>query len=372
MFFRRIQMKIVFIINSISAQRCIKRVEEFIANGYEVDVFGFSRKMAVPLEPKNFRLNVIGTFENAMPFAKRLKLMCKSIKDVIRKYESENVIYYLFQLDVALSFKLVTHCNKYIYEESDLMHTYISNRLVKNLLEYVDKWIINKSILSIFTSEGFLNYHYGDSKPNNTIVVPNRLNQSIQTLCLQEKVESNCLRVGFVGFPRYKSIINFASFFCRNYKEHEFHFYGDSSNLSENDLENLKKYSNCYFHGSFRNPEDLPQIYSQIDLVLSTYDTDYENVRYAEPNKIYESIYFETPIIVSENTFLEKKIKKLGIGYSVNANNENEVILLIDRIAKNGMKTEIDACKLIPKDKCININTLLFEMLKLKLNKNER
>ena len=65
-------MKIVFIINSISAQRCIKRVEEFIANGYEVDVYGFSRKMAVPLEPKNFRLNVIGTFENAMPFAKRL------------------------------------------------------------------------------------------------------------------------------------------------------------------------------------------------------------------------------------------------------------------------------------------------------------
>ena len=35
------------------------------------------------------------------------------------------------------------------------------------------------------------------------------------------------------------------------------------------------------------------------DMVVATYDVTIENVRYAEPNKIYEAIFFETPIILS-------------------------------------------------------------------------
>ena len=118
-----------------------------------------------------------------------------------------------------------------------------------------------------------------------------------------------------------------------------------------------------HFHGKFKTPEDLPAIYSQLDLVLSTYDTDSDNVRYAEPNKLYEAIYFETPIVVSSNTFLSKKVKELGVGFELDVNRENVESfissLTIDKISQ--VKEKI---KLYPKDFAIDDVSILFDKIK--------
>ena len=101
---------------------------------------------------------------------------------------------------------------------------------------------------------------------------------------------------------------------------------------------------------------DLPDVYGSIDLVLATYDVKYENVKYAEPNKIYESIYFETPIIVSSGTFLAKKVKRLGIGYDVNAMNEEEVVAFVKNLNEEDLSKKRANAKAIEKRKTLNIN----------------
>lgn len=356
-------MKVVFILNAISSPIYIKRIDEFVENGYDVDVYGFDRGLGV--SSSNYKINVIGEFGASLSYGKRLPIMTKAIKRVVENYKQKDVIYYLFQLDVALAFRLCTSYTKYIYEEPDMMHTYLNNSVIKRLFEWFDKYIIRRSLLSVFTSEGFLQYHYGEQWPSNVALIPNKLNPTILSTTPKEKEKNQGrLRIGFVGMLRYKSIKSFIATFCSNYPDYDFIVYGKINDKEKQTFEELNNYPNYHFNGAFKNPDDLPEIYSNLDLVLATYDTDYENVCYAEPNKIYEAIYFETPIIVSKGTFLEDKVKKLGIGFSLNAMDPKEIMGLIDSIVKKGLVKEIESCKSVHKEDCLNVNHDFFKKLK--------
>ena len=94
----------------------------------------------------------------------------------------------------------------------------------------------------------------------------------------------------------------------------------------------LEERDNVHFHGHFKNPDDLPLVYSQIDVVVSTYDVENVNVQYAEPNKLYESIYYRTPIIVSKGTFLAKQVERFHSGYAVDVSEDQNIVSLVHQI----------------------------------------
>ena len=355
------EKKIIFIINSIQNQRCIKRIQEFAENGYEIHAYAFSR-LNVTYTDKGFPITIIGNFSNEMSYIKRLPIISKAIKNICRKHM--NGCYYLFGLDIAIAFYLHKGNKPYIYEESDLVHTYINNSIIKNLLAKIDKHIIKHSKMTVFTSMGFAYYHFGDKMPSNCHVIANRLSTKVLALPQVVKKESDNLRIGFVGKIRFESVRNFADVFCKRFPKNTFHFYGNSESESEKEMfEPLKKYKNCFFHGSFITPNDLPEIYSNIDLVLSTYDISCDNVRYAEPNKLYEAIYFETPIIVSKSTFLAKRVKDLGIGYCINAMDENEIIDFVSNLSKESLSQKIKNAASINKKEAVNYNEVFFNKL---------
>lgn len=352
--------KIVFIINSISNPRCIKRVNEFVDNGYNVVIYAFSRNESMHNQLK-VDIKIVDSFSNDLSYSKRLPKLFRSIKKVVLTHRKDNVLYYLFALDVAMIFRICCRTS-YIYEESDLQHTYISNTYVRNGMEWIDKQIIKKSLLSVFTSDGFIRYHFRDKRPENVYLIENKLDQNVQKLhfCNKHKFDKNNLSIGFVGSPRYESLYSFIDIFCKNFPSYTFHIYGAPVNEK---LKTYTKYNNCVLHGYFRTPDDLPSIYSNIDLVVSTYDTKYDNVRYAEPNKLYEAIYFETPIIVSSNTFLAEKVNNLGIGYDLDPFNESQIINLIDSLSCDNYLSKIECIKKIPKESVININAAFFKKL---------
>lgn len=361
--------KIVFIANSLSIQRVIKRINSFVDAGYNVEVYGFMRSDVghngnVDIR---FKYSVIGEFPNSMPYIKRLFLMHKCIKDIIPSVSDGNTLLYLFGLETALVTTRLTK-TPYVYEEADLVHTYIGNRFVRSFLEKKDVNIIKKSQLTVLTSEGFVDYHFGINPPSNITVVSNRLNPSVLNLKKETKpnLDVKHLKFGFVGSFRFDSIVNFCRVFVKEYPQHEMHVYGviDDTNRAF-----FSQFDNFYYHGPFKNPDDLPNIYANIDLSLSTYDATTVNARYAEPNKMYEAIYFDTPIIVSKDTYLEKKVRNLGIGYAIDALADEEILSFV-----NGLSIEsIDKCvynlKKINKSEAVNSTDKLFEHInKIVLN----
>ena len=359
-------MKVIFIVNSIQNQRCIKRISEFVSEGADVQVYAYSRQSETYTN-NTFPIEIIGRLDNSLSYSKRFPILYRSIKYVVNKYRKSRCLFYLFGLDIAMVFRLQCKREKYIYEESDLVHTYVNNSLLKCFLESVDKRIIKKSVKTVFTSEGFAIYHFGDKRPSNVIVIPNRLNSSILNLDYSspKTMNQDRIRIGFVGKPRFKSVVNFAKVLCEYSDRFEFHIFGGPILEEVDGFRALEKYSNYYYHGPFKNPDDLPKVYSSIDLVLSTYDIEYENVRFAEPNKIYEALYFETPIIVSNNTFLAQKVERLGIGFSVDPLNDEEVKALLRTLNTGTIQKKQVSCASINKDSLIDSNHQFIQSLLL-------
>ena len=357
--------KIVFILNNITITRCLKRVSEFIDNGYDVDVYGFEQQIGESYAtPSNFNITIIGKYSRKESYFARLKTYYKSLKPLFKKYKGQDVIFYYFFFNIAFAARL--SCGRaFIYEESDMPYTSLSNKLLRKLFGAIDKKIIQKSLLTVMTSEGFIDYHFGDHRPKNIIVVPNRVNPALIKFPYHKKqLDVNHLSIAFVGGFRYASVLNFATVVAESFPQHEFHVYGIVIDNGEA-LDSLcKKYQNIHFHGKFRNPDDLPSIYEKIDLVIASYDATSINAQYAEPNKMYEAIFFRTPIVVSSNTFLAKKVNKLGIGYSVNALNKQEIVAFINGLTEKSITDKIQALGRIPQVDATNENPELFDYLR--------
>ena len=147
-----------------------------------------------------------------------------------------------------------------------------------------------------------------------------------------------------------KNIHNFIKVFLTNFPNHHFHLFGLIGNDSFSDVINMPNFHN---HGPVQNPDDLPSIYTSIDMRLCTYDARMVNVQWAEPNKLYEAIYFEKPIIVSKNTFLQRKVNKLGIGVAIDAMNDDEIIDFIERITVYDLQTMVNNIQKINKASCV-------------------
>lgn len=350
--------KIVFILSSFHI-RCIKRIKEFISNGYDVEVYGF-RRDNVQIDIK---ATVIGDIIPQSSHVKRIPVIIKGVKTVLRNIKHQDVVVYVFGLDVAMWLFILNRKHPYLFEESDLYHTYVGNSLVRNSLERLDKRIIRKSMLTVFTSEGFAKYHFGDNIPDNITFITNRLAESVLRCKPVNKhpIDINHLSIGFVGAIRFKAVMHFAEYLLNHYPQHEFHFWGiitDEAKMNEL-LHNPK----CFYHGKFSTPTDLPEIYSSIDLVLSTYDAEFINVRCAEPNKFYESLYFDTPIIVSEGTFLGEKVCRYNSGYVIDAMNDESIEQFISNLTPEDLANKVASIKKVPKMDSVNINDDFFKKL---------
>lgn len=358
-------MNIVFILGNSVNQNGIKRIDEFFSRGYKVSAYGFHRNIKVDILQKNVKMNIVGSFNNDMPYKNRIGIISRGIKQVIKNTKNEKPIYYLIGSDIGLVFSFISS-NPFIYEEADLVHTYINNKVIRSVFKYLDKRVIRKSILTVFRSEGFIRYYFKSKCPNNVTFIANRLNVNLLDYKSLEKpkLDLEHLKFGFAGAIRFQSIYNFAHTLLKNFPQHEFHFYGIPSSEKDGLLfKELEAYKNCFFHGPFKNPADLPLVYNNMDLVLSTYDVEFDNVRYAEPNKLYESIYFETPIIVSSGTFLAEKVKRLGVGYEIDAMDTDTICNFVSNLTEDSIKDKQLKAASIDKYELVNINDKFFDKL---------
>lgn len=354
---------IVFILASIDAPHILKRIGEFIDNGYNVEVYGFKhfRETSLVL-PDRFKIKIIGEITQAN-YWKRISTLIRGIKNVISDCKGKDVIYYLPSLDVAI-FHLLYCRLPYIYEESDLKHTYVNSRSIQFVLECISKIIIKGAKVAAFTSEGFRRYHFKSKIPANTCLVPNKLNSSIINLTpvSKEKINLDHIRFAFVGKSQFASVYNFAEEIAMKYPQHEMHFYGTVDERDSSIINKLKGYNNICFHGRFANPVDLPSIYSKVDILLAIFDLTPSNWLYAEPNKLYDSIYFRTPIVAPKGTFLEERVLEMGIGYSIDMQKE-KVEDFISALTNEDLNNKIENLRKIPQSYAVNNNEVLFNMV---------
>ena len=348
-------MKIVVIANSLSQPRIIKRIESLSKLDCELKIYGYDRGIYTCNSlPKSLSVEILGAQKDGVSYKNKFSQVKNDISNIISKEGKNDVLYYAFGFIQALF--LFAQKVKYIYEISDIVYAYKKFALVSPFVKILDKKIIAQSKVTILTSEGFADYFYGDNRPQNIIIHPNKLNSFFNSFSDRKvkDIDINHLVFSFIGAIRYPdTILRFAKIIGKYYPQHEFHFYGESSYEKDFKLE-TKEYSNVKYFGKFNNPKDLGSIYSKVDVVVACYDVSSLNEKIAEPNKLYESLFFCKPIIVSTTTFLSKQVEKYGCGFSIDAHEDKNIINLINCLDYNVLNNIVETEFLIDRNTLID------------------
>jgi succinoglycan biosynthesis protein ExoL len=353
--------KIVFLLGNISESICIKRIKSFISAGFPVEVYGFDRgKYNVNAHIEGLHLNVLGFQPDGRAYVQKAIKNQRAVRKIFARHHKENPVYYSFGF-VWTAILRLNGCKCYIYEIADVLYGYNRFNAISWLFRMIDKNLINKSIFTVLTSAGYGRYLYGRYLPVKIKVHPNRIDHSFMTYnrpsgSLPDHHKG--LVFSYVGAFRYpNTIFRFTRIIGEQYPDYEFHFYGDSE-LTPEVIRMTHLYHNVKFFGPFRNPEDLPGIYSGIDIVVACYDTQSLNERIAEPNKLYESLYFRKPIIVSGGTFLAERVTRLKCGYVIDASHDENIISLLENIRIADLQQIVYHIDQIPLDEIVDDNAM--------------
>ncbi len=255
----------------------------------------------------------------------------------------------LDMLQIAIAYqKNKSTGTKIIYEVADL-HRYIVDkqkdlfhRVIRRYLIYKDYKSTKRYDLLIITSEAYEKIYFGKFVPKEKILfMPNMPDISIyRDYCKKRNGE---FTVGYIGGVRYKKqIYNLieAAKVC-NIK---LFFAGFEDEPIE--IEPIcKAEPNIEWVGRFEYVE-APKLYGKCDVVYSVYDADMANVRVALPNKLYEAIFCEMPIIVAKDTYLAELVTKWGVGIVVNHREIKDLVEGIKELQKKEVRDRcVDNCR---------------------------
>ncbi|MGJ0302823.1 glycosyltransferase [Aliarcobacter cryaerophilus] len=239
-------------------------------------------------------------------------------------------------IDTLALFKICTLFQKIdtkiVIEISDLRnHTY-TNSLKSKVMRAIEQFMFRFVDKLIVTSPKFYEMYYNKLFDGKYFVLENKplSNMIPQKL---EKVKNDKIVIGIVGLllqgKPYETLFET----IKNDDRFEVHIYGKGTyqKLVE---EYANKYKNIKYFGEYNFFQDSAKIYASLDILYMPYDTTNGslNNKIALPNKLYEAIYFQVPIITSSGTYLGELVEEYGIGETIKCCDEKELLNILNNI----------------------------------------
>lgn len=329
--------KIIFLVNSLSQPRCIRRIESIAALGYDVVVYGYDRNQYnCNVLSKNIECHVLGNLPKGEGYFSKLLTIRKDVKKIIDKHKEENCLYYSFGYFESLFLRL--NNVPYTYEISDIAYGSPKFDKVRFLMKAIDRNLVKNAKFTLLTSEGFKGFL--EQRKGNYIIQPNKVNRKIYNVNRTPlNLKNNSIVFSFIGMIRYPSMMRFAEVIGKYFPQHEFHFYGEANiEATQNIINELtSKYSNIKIYGAFKNPDDFEKIYNSIDVVVTTYGNESLNERILDPNKLYEGILFCRPLIASKGTYLGIQVEKYKCGLTIDSSTHESIRNAVEKITINNL-----------------------------------
>lgn len=327
-------MTVCFLLTHVPNPRMNKRIEVFKTQA-DTHVICTRRASQNVWEPTQDVDHVI--FDIDLPSAKhilrRYVVSQDFQKKALEKLEElkPNVIYAegLDTLIIAGKYKK-THDVRIVFEVADLRENYITkpkkvvDRIITTMLLQREKKAFRNVDFLVVTSPKFYDMHYNALiSRDKMLFIPNA--PDVEAFKDYKKHDGD-FTVGFIGGIRYlqqmKMLVDAAEKVGCNVL-----FAGAGG--TSTDYEEIQAYckgkDHVQFTGRYDYNTQIAGLYGMVDCVFAVYDADNPNVRIALPNKLYESILCELPIIVAKGTYLEELVKEWGVGVSVSHRDVNEL-----------------------------------------------
>lgn len=350
--------RLVVVSMAINQPRVQRRILFLESAGFDVCVYAFDRRIYGKSDffsKFNGEVYLLGCMTGGGGLSNYLSLLMGLFKVAYAEIlKNKKVIYFFGFPPILINFLLGNA--KRIYEVGDLRFTSLDESLKKLAqLKIENKFLKNVDVL-VLTSPGFLDeFNSRIQLPAyRTLIIENGIPEELLNQWVRPQKEfmeyGPVIRIGFIGFLRYLPVLaEFVKAVGNRSKSFEMHIYGDGYDLQPF-IKLCDRYDNVHFYGKFRNPEDVQRLYSGIDISLAVYDNGDRNVQLALPNKLYESIYFGVPLIVSSGTCLSERVGKWGVGFDVDPQDAGFVDRFLDSLDLMELRHKALACLNVPID----------------------
>lgn len=346
------QSRVVIIAMAINQPRVQRRILAIDQAGFDVTVYAFDRKIydnSSSLVGSRAKIQLIGSMAGGVAVGNLLSLLFGLTKVVLSEARRPKQFLYFFGFPTILVSKCLGKAYR-IYEISDLRFSSWDTGLSKSIQLKLENRFLRIANAIVLTSAGFLRELEPrvPSLRGKAIVIENGIPEELMEYWRRPHspsgVSSSRIRIGFIGHVRYIPILSeFVKAVGERSTDYELHIYGNGYNL-QSFIELCDQFDNVVFHGKFENPEDVPRLYRHIDVGLAVYDNSDRNVQLALPNKLYESVYFGVPLIVSYGTSLWDRVSRWGVGYGVDPLVEGFAERLLDSLSVSDIKNKQEAC----------------------------
>lgn len=248
----------------------------------------------------------------------------------------------LDMLLIAWIYSLFYKC-RIIYEIADVHNLLMEKqsklpfKVLQGGMYHLEKFCSKKVDLLVLTSEKFYDCYYSRMIPRDRVFIFHNV-PSPEAFRHYKKVMHSRFTVGFIGVirfvPQLKMLVDAAGKTSVSVM-----FAGGG--LDSREEQEIKDYCKgkeyVHFRGPYHYDEEISGLYQMCDCIYSVYDTSLKDIRVALPNKLYESVLCEVPIIVAKGTYLERIVKKWNVGVSVSATDGSELAEALKRL-----KTDCD------------------------------
>ncbi len=240
------------------------------------------------------------------------------LKNHIFPYATKNCTIYI---DSALDILTVAILadqdhHKFRYAVRDLHSIQIDKSFLSFVIRNFEKFLLKRVNKLILTNEEFYRQYYRYIYTGEFCVIENYPNIDFWKNFVREKRKSVFV-IGYIGIIRYmrclKALVEATKILRKKGCNIVLKFAGGGA------IEELMEFAGNPSWIEYLGPYDnntIKEIYKDVDLSFSVYDPAVKNVRYAMPNKFYESILNGIPILVAKGTVLEKRVSEIGIGTS--------------------------------------------------------
>lgn len=324
--------KILCVTNSFPIHPRLKKIGSLFNDYAELNYFAWDRDMSY-IQGNDIEENVFVCSSNN-GYGTALKMLLGVPKFIYRfcsclkKLNPDILIIRHWSTCFVLLLFLPRKC-KVIYDVNDMPDS--ENERIIRVYKLFERFVIKRVDVVILSSKYYIPFY--ENKHPNIYVLENKVDTNL--IAKKEySCKNDCLTISFIGMVRYHEIlINLIQ--ASKGLPIKINIYGkgiDSDIVRSYCVSN--NVSNVFVHGSYQY-ETIETLYNSSDLIYTAYPSQNENVRYSIPNKLYESLLFNKPLIASCNTALGEIVENEKIGFVVDSASVESIREMLKKILSN-------------------------------------
>jgi len=321
--------KITILLSHLPNPRILKKVKA-LEEDFNINIIYWDRghdiKESFYINPKNTvkAINIKSIRSRGIGKLWSLYRYKNRAMDELRK-EDPHIIHALNMdmLFIARSYKkrYKSHV-KLVYEVGDLpKYSFQKNirslkGIVYKALQYIERSLCRDISKLIVTSPYFWDEYFSKFlSKDKYIFVPNTpYKKDFENY---RKKQAGDFTIGFIGSIRYKDQLKMLIDSVEDLDSGMKVFLAGSGPSYEEIYDYSRDKDFVEFYGPYNYDREIASLYGKVDCTYSVYDNQLENVKIALPNRLYESVVCQLPIIVAKDTKLSEFVLDEGIGISV-------------------------------------------------------